>query len=40
MSDTLVCYDRFPQELNVGQVSAGSMWELFSTDIMYGLEGK
>ena len=31
---------RFPQELNVGQVSAASMWELFSTDIMYGLEGK
>ena len=35
----MVSIPRFPQELNVGQVSAGSMWELFTTDIMYGLEG-
>jgi len=33
----LVC--RFPQELNVGQVSASILWSLFSQDLKYALEG-
>ena len=30
---------RFPQEVNVSQISAVSMWELFSQDLQFALEG-
>jgi len=30
---------RFPQELNVGQVSAAMLWSQFSQDMKFALEG-
>ena len=32
--------NQFPQDLNVGQVSAGIMWEQFSQDLHYALQGE
>lgn len=31
--------NQFPQDLNVGQVSAAIMWEQFSQDLHYALQG-
>jgi hypothetical protein len=30
---------RFPQDLNVGKVSAATQWNLLSVDLKYALEG-
>jgi len=32
--------NQFPQDLNVGQVSAAMMWTLFSQDLHYALQGE
>lgn len=31
--------NQFPQELNVGQLSAATLWQLYKTDLKLALEG-
>jgi hypothetical protein len=35
-----MCLIRFPSELNVGHISADTLWKLLSTDLKDHLEGK
>ena len=36
----LIVLFRFPSELNVGHISADTLWNLLSTDLKEDLEGK
>jgi len=38
-TEHVLLVSRFPQELNVGQISASIFWSLFSQDLKYALEG-